>query len=86
MAPAFQSNPVGKTTYQDCPLTYKNKIKLGKNTKSLHIKTTRKLPFKISLFFIIHLSFQVGNNTYDWNEFQKKTEYKGEYHANHPVM
>ena len=30
--------------------------------------------------------FKVGNDTYDWNEFQKKTEYKGEYHANHPVM
>jgi E3 ubiquitin-protein ligase HERC4 len=30
--------------------------------------------------------FKVGNATCDWNEFQKKTEYKGEYHANHPVM
>ena len=29
---------------------------------------------------------QVGNTSYDWNEFQKKTEYKGEYHANHAVM
>lgn len=32
------------------------------------------------------MSFVVGNTTYDWNEFQKKTEYKGEYHANHPVI
>ncbi|CAF0974051.1 unnamed protein product [Adineta ricciae] len=32
------------------------------------------------------MSFVVGNNTYDWNEFQKKTEYKGEYHANHHVI
>ncbi|CAF4157074.1 unnamed protein product [Rotaria sp. Silwood2] len=32
------------------------------------------------------MSFVVGNNHYDWNEFQKKTEYKGEYHANHPVI
>ncbi len=31
-------------------------------------------------------AFKVGNTTYDWNEFQKKTEYKGEYHANHCVM
>ena len=29
---------------------------------------------------------QIGNTNYDWNEFQKKTEYKGEYHANRPVM
>ena len=28
----------------------------------------------------------MGNTACDWNEFQKKTEYKGEYHANHPVM
>ncbi|CAF4634181.1 unnamed protein product [Rotaria sp. Silwood1] len=32
------------------------------------------------------MSFVVGNTHYDWNEFQKKTEYKGEYHANHPVI
>ncbi|CAF1080148.1 unnamed protein product [Rotaria sordida] len=32
------------------------------------------------------MSFVVGNTNYDWNEFQKKTEYKGEYHANHPVI
>ncbi|CAF0990014.1 unnamed protein product [Adineta ricciae] len=32
------------------------------------------------------MSFVVGNTNYDWNEFQKKTEYKGEYHVNHPVI
>ncbi|CAF3689514.1 unnamed protein product [Rotaria sp. Silwood1] len=32
------------------------------------------------------MSFVIGNTNYDWNEFQKKTEYKGEYHANHPVI
>ncbi|CAF3739050.1 unnamed protein product [Adineta steineri] len=32
------------------------------------------------------MSFVVGNSSYDWNEFQKKTEYKGEYHANHHVI
>ncbi|CAM4858154.1 unnamed protein product [Rotaria socialis] len=32
------------------------------------------------------MSFVVGNTHYDWNEFQKKTEYKGEYHANHRVI
>ncbi|CAF3376667.1 unnamed protein product, partial [Rotaria sp. Silwood2] len=32
------------------------------------------------------MSFVIGNTNYDWNEFQKKTEYKGEFHANHPVI
>jgi len=32
------------------------------------------------------MSFVIGNTNYDWDEFQKKTEYKGEYHANHPVI
>ncbi|UJR08173.1 hypothetical protein I4U23_012446 [Adineta vaga] len=32
------------------------------------------------------MSFVIGNTNYDWNEFQKKTEYKGEYHANHKVI
>ncbi|CAF3323072.1 unnamed protein product [Rotaria socialis] len=32
------------------------------------------------------MAFVIGNTNYDWNEFQKKTEYKGEYHANHPVI
>ncbi|CAF3893396.1 unnamed protein product [Rotaria magnacalcarata] len=40
----------------------------------------------LELFYPDELMLFVGNTHYDWNEFQKKTEYKGEYHANHRVI
>jgi len=63
------------------------------NSKPLELFYPDELmSFVVSLFFsnkdryIFNDEFQIGNTNYDWNEFQKKTEYKGEYHANHPVM
>ena len=60
------------------------------NSKPLELFYPDELmSFVVNLFRSLRSTFslfEVGNTNYDWNEFQKKTEYKGEYHANHPVM
>ncbi|CAF0994212.1 unnamed protein product, partial [Didymodactylos carnosus] len=81
-------NQSNKQEFVDLYIDYIFNKSVDKQFRAFNDGFRRVFPSQpLELFYPDELmSFVVGNTNYDWNDFQKKTEYKEEYHANHPVI